>query len=162
MHRTLTWTTGSLSFCKRIHMRETSVYSLIRRTFVRICAEFDFGEVSWRAQSLTRDGGPSRWRPRSIALHSPFESGCSATGSPVLQLVAVVLLLLGVTTQVCCNYASLLVFLTIPFTASVTSPSSPHLHTPFSPSLMSLMVSVDVKHHVYLIRQAGGVTHLEI
>ena len=29
----------------------------------------------------------------------------------------------------------------------------PHLHTPFppfSPSLISLMVSVDVKHHVYL------------
>ena len=26
---------------------------------------------------------------------------------------------------------------------------SPHLHTPFSPSLISLMVSVDVKHHVY-------------
>ena len=103
MHRTLTWTTGSLSFCKRIHMGETSVYSLIRRTFVRICAEFDFGEVSWRAQSLTRDGEPSRWRPRSIALHSAFESGCSATGSPVLQLIAVVLLLPGVTTQVCCR-----------------------------------------------------------
>ena len=28
---------------------------------------------------------------------------------------------------------------------------SPHLHTPFSPSLISLMVSVDVKHHVYLL-----------
>ena len=31
---------------------------------------------------------------------------------------------------------------------------SPHLHTPFppfSPSLISLMVSVDVKHHVYLV-----------
>ena len=29
---------------------------------------------------------------------------------------------------------------------------SPHFHTPspFSPSLISLMVSVDVKHHVYL------------
>ena len=27
----------------------------------------------------------------------------------------------------------------------------PHLHTPFSPSLISLMVSVDVKHHVYYI-----------
>jgi len=30
----------------------------------------------------------------------------------------------------------------------------PHLHTPFppfSPSLISLMVSVDVKHHVYLL-----------
>ena len=26
---------------------------------------------------------------------------------------------------------------------------SPHLHTPFPPSLISLMVSVDVKHHVY-------------
>ena len=25
-----------------------------------------------------------------------------------------------------------------------------HLHTHFSPSLISLMVSVDVKHHVYL------------
>ena len=27
----------------------------------------------------------------------------------------------------------------------------PHLHTPFSPSLTSLMVCVDVKHHVYLL-----------
>ena len=27
----------------------------------------------------------------------------------------------------------------------------PHLHTPFSPSLISLMVSVDIKHHVYLL-----------
>ena len=30
----------------------------------------------------------------------------------------------------------------------------PHLHTPFppfSPSLISLVVSVDVKHHVYLL-----------
>ena len=27
----------------------------------------------------------------------------------------------------------------------------PNLHTPFSPSLISLMVSVDVKHHVYLL-----------
>ena len=25
----------------------------------------------------------------------------------------------------------------------------PHLHNPFSPSLISLTVSVDVKHHVY-------------
>ena len=29
---------------------------------------------------------------------------------------------------------------------------SPPLHTPFSPSLISLMVSVDVKHHVYLLQ----------
>ena len=28
---------------------------------------------------------------------------------------------------------------------------SPHLHTPFSPSLISFTVSVDVKHHVYLL-----------
>ena len=31
----------------------------------------------------------------------------------------------------------------------------PHLHNPFStpsPSLISLVVSVDVKHHVYLLR----------
>ena len=31
----------------------------------------------------------------------------------------------------------------------------PHLHTPFPPfppSLISLMVSVDVKHHVYLLK----------
>ena len=36
----------------------------------------------------------------------------------------------------------------------IYSPSSPHLHTPlppFCPSLISLMVSVDVKHHVYLL-----------
>ena len=35
---------------------------------------------------------------------------------------------------------------------------SPHLHAPFppfSPSLISLMVSVDVKHHVYLLRGGG-------
>ena len=31
---------------------------------------------------------------------------------------------------------------------------SPHLHTPISPSLISLMVSVDVKHHVYLRGQS--------
>ena len=29
----------------------------------------------------------------------------------------------------------------------------PHLHTPFSPSLISLMVSVDVKHHVYFVHK---------
>ena len=36
----------------------------------------------------------------------------------------------------------------------IYSPSSPHLHIPvppFSPSLISLMVYVDVKHHVYLL-----------
>ena len=27
----------------------------------------------------------------------------------------------------------------------------PHLHNPFTPSLISLTVSVDVKHHVYLL-----------
>ena len=32
----------------------------------------------------------------------------------------------------------------------IISPPSPNLRTPFSPSLISLMVSVDVKHHVYL------------
>ena len=31
---------------------------------------------------------------------------------------------------------------------------SPHLHTPFSPSLTSLMVSVDAKHHIYLLTPA--------
>ena len=34
----------------------------------------------------------------------------------------------------------------------IWSPSSPHLHTPFPPfslSVISLMVSVDVKHQVY-------------
>ena len=25
----------------------------------------------------------------------------------------------------------------------------PHFHTPFSPSLISLVVSVDIKHHAY-------------
>ena len=37
----------------------------------------------------------------------------------------------------------------------IYSPSSPHLHIPFppfSPSLISLTVSVDVKHNVYLRR----------
>ena len=33
VHRTLTWTTGSLT-CVSIYTRGTSVYSLIRRTFV--------------------------------------------------------------------------------------------------------------------------------
>ena len=32
---------------------------------------------------------------------------------------------------------------------------SPHLHTPFSPSLISLMVSADVKHHVYYLLRAS-------
>ena len=31
------------------------------------------------------------------------------------------------------------------------SPSYPHLHTPFPPSLISLMVYVDVKHYVYFV-----------
>ena len=38
----------------------------------------------------------------------------------------------------------------------------PHLHTtfpPFSPSLISLMVSVDVKHHVYLLLVCQKVLH---
>ena len=33
---------------------------------------------------------------------------------------------------------------------------SPHLHTPVSPSLISLMVSVDVKDHVYLLIYLRG------
>ena len=41
---------------------------------------------------------------------------------------------------------------------------SPHLHTPppqpFSPSLISLMVSVDVKHHGYLLTSASRVQEL--
>ena len=32
---------------------------------------------------------------------------------------------------------------------------SHHLHTPFSPSLISRTVSVDVKHHVYLLQLLG-------
>ena len=35
----------------------------------------------------------------------------------------------------------------------------PHLHTPFSPSLISLMVSVDVKHHVYYLLLIFSTTH---
>ena len=40
---------------------------------------------------------------------------------------------------------------------SPSSPSSPAypLPSPFSPSLISLMVSVDVKHHVYLLWSSG-------
>ena len=40
----------------------------------------------------------------------------------------------------------------------IYSPSPPHLHTPFppfSPSLIGLMVSVDVKNHVYLLLKPG-------
>ena len=33
------------------------------------------------------------------------------------------------------------------------SPSFPSLHSPFSPSLISLVVSVDVKHHVYFHKE---------
>ena len=33
---------------------------------------------------------------------------------------------------------------------------SPHLHNPFSPSLISRTVSVDVKHHVYLLATPAG------
>ena len=46
-----------------------------------------------------------------------------------------------------------------------TVPLFPHLHTPFppfSPSLISLMVSVDVKHHVYLLRIAFSTSCLWI
>ena len=39
----------------------------------------------------------------------------------------------------------------IPLRLSFLPPPPPHTHTPFSPFLISLMVSVDVKHHVYLL-----------
>ena len=57
-HRNLARTAGSLTcvcdlFCVRIVYRQgTSVYSLIRRNFDRICTEFDSGEISGRVQSL--------------------------------------------------------------------------------------------------------------
>ena len=41
----------------------------------------------------------------------------------------------------------------------------PHLHTPFpsfSPSLISLMVSVDVKHHVYLLTELRRCVKVEM
>ena len=38
---------------------------------------------------------------------------------------------------------------------------SPHLRTPFSPSLISLMVSVDVKHHVYLLTKLAILLELD-
>ena len=37
----------------------------------------------------------------------------------------------------------------------ISSPSSPHLHTPSSPPLISRMISVDVKHHVYSLRASS-------
>ena len=37
----------------------------------------------------------------------------------------------------------------------ICSPSSPSSIPPFSPSLISLMVSVDVKHHVYLLTESS-------
>ena len=37
----------------------------------------------------------------------------------------------------------------------IYSPSSPSSIPPFSPSLISLMVSVDVKHHVYLLTESS-------
>ena len=50
----------------------SSIYSLIRRTFIRVCTEFDSGEMSGREQSLAHNGHPSIWWPRFIVLNSGF------------------------------------------------------------------------------------------
>ena len=79
IHRTLTWTTGSLTcVCDLfacVYTRGTSIYSLIRMIFA---TEFDSGETSGRAQSLARNGHPSVWSPRSIVFHFGFRERAGA------------------------------------------------------------------------------------
>ena len=58
-------------------------YSLILRLFV-VCTESDCGEVSGRAQSLTRNGHPSSWWPRPILLHLALESERFCSAPPTL------------------------------------------------------------------------------
>ena len=48
-------------FLHCLYTTGTSVYSLIRRTFVESAQNFDSGENSGRAQSLARNGHPSIW-----------------------------------------------------------------------------------------------------
>ena len=65
IHRTLTRTTGSLTcvcdLFAYVYTLGTSVYSFIRRIFVRVYTELDSGEMSGRPQSLARNCHPSMW-----------------------------------------------------------------------------------------------------
>ena len=63
VHRTVTWTAGSLTcvcdLFAYVCTRGTSVYRLIRRTFVEPAQkEVDSEEISGRAQSLAHNGHP--------------------------------------------------------------------------------------------------------
>ena len=75
IHRTLTWTTGSLTcVCDLFawaHTRGNSVHSLIRRTW-RVCTEFDSGEIQGRRKAQHGTVTHPFWWPRSIVLNSGF------------------------------------------------------------------------------------------
>ena len=50
----------------------TSVCRLVPKGLCRVCTEFDSREISQLTQSLTNNGHPSIWWPRSIVLNSGF------------------------------------------------------------------------------------------
>ena len=51
---------------------DLSVYRLVPKGLYRVCTEFDSREISQLTQSLTNNGHPSIWWPRSIVLNSGF------------------------------------------------------------------------------------------
>ena len=80
VHQTLTWTSGSLTcICDLFHMR--------------VCTEFDSGEISGRAQSPAHNGHPSIWWSRSIVLNFGFWEWVKYSCSAQLSLLLLLLLL---------------------------------------------------------------------
>ena len=64
----------SFCMCTCMCTWRTSVYnySLIQRTFVTVCTEFDSGEISGRSQSLAHNSQPSIWWPQLIRHNFGF------------------------------------------------------------------------------------------
>ena len=65
----------------------TSVYSLIRRTFVRVCTEFDSGEISGRAQKPSAQRSAIHFSDHHArsCLTWTFESKCSCSAPLTLH-----------------------------------------------------------------------------
>ena len=82
----LTWTTGSLTCVRdlfaRVYTRETSVYSLIQRTFVESAQNSTPEKSQDGSKSLARNGHPSIWWPRSIVLNFGFRDAAQRSVSP--------------------------------------------------------------------------------
>ena len=81
-------------FARIWYARGSSVYSLIQRTFIVSCTEFDSGEISGLAQSLARNGHSFLCWPRSIVLNLTWLFRASAlalcaTDPPALSVHAV-------------------------------------------------------------------------